>query len=218
MMMDLLRGVLGLAVLVTIGICLSENRAAIRPRVVLSALALQVAIGALVLFVPWGRIALGDAASAVNEVIAYGNKGMEFMFGGLVGSRMRELFGDTAFGFAFRVLSAIIYMSALIAILYHVGLMRWLVAALGIVFQKLVGVSRLESFSAVTTIFLGQSEMPWRFPEDCCSPNSSVPAPSPAQSSSITCNSKSGLPRMSSRRRRPAPPSACALRSMWGRC
>jgi concentrative nucleoside transporter, CNT family len=159
-MTDVLRGLLGLTVLVSIGIVLSENRGAIRPRVVLSALALQVAIGALVLFVPWGRIALGAAATVVNHVIAYGNKGMEFLFGGLVTAKMLELFGDTGFVFAFRVLPAIIYVSALIAVLYHLGVMRWIVVSLGIVFQRLLGVSKIESFSAVTTIFLGQSEMP----------------------------------------------------------
>ena len=158
--MPMLRGLLGLTVLVAIGIALSERRGAIRPRMVLSALACQVAIGALVLFVPWGRVALGSVAGAVNQVLGYGYKGMEFMFGGLVGPKMQALFGDTAFVFAFRVLPAIVYMSALIAVLYHIGLMRWIVAGLGSVFQRLIGVSRIESFSAVTTIFLGQSEMP----------------------------------------------------------
>jgi CNT family concentrative nucleoside transporter len=159
-MMNVLRGVLGIAVLVAVGVALSENRSAIKPRVVLSALALQIAIGVLMLFVRWGRMALAAAASSVNQVIAYGNKGMEFMFGGLVGARMHEVFGDTGFVFAFRVLPAIIYVSGLIAILYHLGVMRWIVKALGSVFQSLIGVSRIESFSAVTTIFLGQSEMP----------------------------------------------------------
>jgi CNT family concentrative nucleoside transporter len=159
-MTGILRGLLGLIVLVAIGILLSENRSAIRPRVVASALALQVAIGALVLFVPWGRLALGASAAAVNHVIAYGNAGTEFLFGGLVTARMIDLFGETGFVFAFRVLPAIIYMSALIAVLYHLGLMRWIVFCLGMLFQKLLGVSKIESFSAVTTIFLGQSEMP----------------------------------------------------------
>jgi len=159
-MSDLLRGVLGLAALVLIGIALSENRRAIRARVVLSALALQVSIGDLVLFVRWGRIALDAAATAVNHVIAYGNEGTQFIFGALVSTRMHEVFGDTGFVFAFRVLPAIIFVSALIAVLYYLGVMRWVVVGLGVVFQKAIGVSKIESFSAVTTIFLGQSEMP----------------------------------------------------------
>lgn len=159
-MTETLRGVLGLIVLVSIGIGLSENRRAINLRVVVSALVLQIAIGVLMLFVPAGRMALEGCASVVNQVIAYGNNGMEFMFGGLVGARMHEVFGDTGFVFAFRVLPAVVYVSSLIAILYHLGVMRWIVQGLGSVFQVLLGVSRLESFSAVTTIFLGQSEMP----------------------------------------------------------
>lgn len=159
-MTDLVRGLIGLVVLIAIAIGLSQNRRAIRPRVVLAALAVQVAIGALVLFVPWGRVALGAAANAINHVLDYGNKGIEFLFGGLVTGRMSDLFGDTAFVFAFRVLPAIIYVSALIAVLYHLGIMRWIIVGLGLLMQKLVGVSKIESFSAVTTIFLGQSEMP----------------------------------------------------------
>jgi concentrative nucleoside transporter, CNT family len=159
-MIEILRSLLGLAALVAIGIALSQNRRAIRPRVVVAAFALQIAIGALALFVPWGRIALGGAAAAVNHVLDYGNKGFEFLFGGLVTPKMFELFGDTGFVFAFRVLPVIIYVSALIAVLYHLGVMRWIVLGLGVLFQKLLGVSKIESFSAVTTIFLGQSEMP----------------------------------------------------------
>jgi concentrative nucleoside transporter, CNT family len=159
-MTDLLRGLAGLLVLVAIGIALSQNRRAIQPRVVLAALATQVAIGALILFAPWGRAALGAAATGVNRVLEFGNKGIEFLFGPLVTARMFELFGEAGFVFAFRVLPAIIYVSALIAVLYHLGIMRWIILGLGLLMQKLVGVSKIESFSAVTTIFLGQSEMP----------------------------------------------------------
>lgn len=159
-MSGVLRGLLGLAALIAIGVALSENRRAIRPRVILSALALQVVIGAVMLFADMGRAALSGAAGVVNKVIGYGDKGMEFVFGGLVTPKMQALFGDTGFIFAFRVLPAIIYVSALLAVLYHLGIMRWIVTGLGVVFQKLIGVSPLESFSAVATIFLGQSEMP----------------------------------------------------------
>jgi CNT family concentrative nucleoside transporter len=159
-MSEVTRAALGLTVLIMIAVLLSEDRRAIRPRVVVPALLAQVAIGALVLFVPWGRVALAAAAGAVDHVIAYGNAGTSFLFGSLVGERMREVFGDSGFVFAFRVLPAIIYVSSLIAVLYHLGVMRWVVTALGLAFQKLLDVSQLESFSAVSTIFLGQSEMP----------------------------------------------------------
>ena len=159
-MSDILRGLPGLFILLALGVVLSMNRRAIQPRVVLSAFASQVLIGALVLFVPWGRAVLGAAAAGVGHVIDYGNEGIAFVFGGLVGARMTELFGDDGFIFALRVLPAIIFISSLIAMLYHLGIMRWVVLGLGTLFQKVIGVSKIESFSAVTTIFLGQSEMP----------------------------------------------------------
>jgi CNT family concentrative nucleoside transporter len=73
---------------------------------------------------------------------------------------MFQVFGDGGFIFAVRVLPAIIFVTALISVLYYIGVMRWIVLVLGTLFHKLLGVSKLESFSAVTTIFLGQSEMP----------------------------------------------------------
>ncbi len=93
-------------------------------------------------------------------MLEYGNQGISFIFGGLVDKKMFEVFGNQGFVFGLRVLPMIIFVTALISVLYHVGVMRWIVTGLGVLFQKLLGVSRIESFSAVTTIFLGQSEMP----------------------------------------------------------
>jgi CNT family concentrative nucleoside transporter len=112
------------------------------------------------LFVPLGRTLLAAAAHGVNVVLEFGNEGIEFVFGGLVTPKMFEVFGDSGFLFAFRVLPAIIFVTALISVLYYLGVMRWIVQGLGAIFQKLIGVSKIESFSATTTIFLGQSEMP----------------------------------------------------------
>src|SRR5438067_3148555 len=154
------RDVLGIAVLLLIAFNFSTNRRAIRLRTVSSALLAQFCIGAFILFVPLGKTILAAAATGVNSVLGYGNAGIEFLFGGLVQAKMFQVFGDGGFVFAVRVLPAIIFVTALISVLYYLGVMRWIVIVLGTVFQKLLGVSKLESFSAVTTIFLGQSEMP----------------------------------------------------------
>ena len=158
-MSDVIRSLIGVAILVAIGFALSYNRKAISWRTVLAALAVQIAIGAFVLFVPIGKVILGAIAGGVTHVIEFGNKGTEFLFGGLVSPKMFELFGGTGFVFAFRVLPTIIYVTALIAVLYYLGIMRWIITVLGMIFQKLLGVSKIESFCAVTTIFLGQNEM-----------------------------------------------------------
>ena len=158
-MSDVIRSLIGVAILVAIGFVLSYNRKAINWRTVLAALAVQMAIGAFVLFIPIGKVILGSIAGGVTHVIEFGNKGTEFLFGGLVSPKMFEVFGGTGFVFAFRVLPTIIYVTALIAVLYYLGIMRWIITILGMIFQKLLGVSKIESFCAVTTIFLGQNEM-----------------------------------------------------------
>jgi len=158
--MDMGRSVLGIAALMLLAFAISDNRRLIRPRTVLAALATQIGIGALILFVPAGRAVLSAAAIGVNHVIEYGNAGIGFVFGGLVKDHMMELFGGDGYVFGLRVLPMIIFVTALVSVLYHLGIMRWIVLGLGTLFHKLLGVSRLESFSAVTTIFVGQSEMP----------------------------------------------------------
>jgi CNT family concentrative nucleoside transporter len=158
--MDMGRSILGVAALLLLAFAISDNRRMIRPRTVLAALATQIGIGALVLFVPAGRAVLSALAIGVNHIIEYGNAGIGFVFGALVKDHMLELFGGDGFVFGLRVLPMIIFMTALISVLYHLGVMRWVVLILGTLFHKLLDVSRLESFSAVTTIFLGQSEMP----------------------------------------------------------
>lgn len=158
-MTDVVRSFIGIALLIGIGVLLSINRNNIRWRTVLAALAVQVSIGAIVLFIPVGKDALTAIAGGVTHVLEYGFKGTEFLFGGLVSAKMFEVFGGGGFVFAFRVLPTIIYVTTLIAVLYYLGVMRWIITVLGTIFQKLLGVSKIESFCAVTTIFLGQNEM-----------------------------------------------------------
>lgn len=158
--MDILRSLCGMCFLLLIAYALSTNRRGIRPRTLVAALLTQIAIGAIVLFVPFGSAALSAVARGVNGVLAMGNHGLSFMFGGLVDDKMFQLFGGHGFVFALRVLPMIIFVTALIAVLYHVGIMKWIINGVGIVLEKLLGVSRIEACSAVATIFLGQSEMP----------------------------------------------------------
>jgi CNT family concentrative nucleoside transporter len=159
-MLIIVRSLLGMLLLLFIAFLISTDRRNISLRTVLSALLTQVVIGALILFVPAGKTVLAAAANGVNHVLAYGNEGVSFLFGGLNSTKMFELFGGGGFVFAVRVLPMIVFVTALISVLYYLGVMRWIVAIFGTIFQKLIGVSKLESFSAVTTIFLGQNELP----------------------------------------------------------
>ena len=92
--------------------------------------------------------------------MSYSDAGSAFIFGSLVGPKMDVLFDGAGFIFAFRVLPAIIFVTALISLLYYLGVMGLLIRILGGIFQKALNISKIESFVAVTTIFLGQNEIP----------------------------------------------------------
>ncbi|MEX3958858.1 NupC/NupG family nucleoside CNT transporter [Trinickia sp. EG282A] len=158
--MEALRSVFGIIALLVIAFAISNNRRAINPRTVLAALALQLAIGALALFVPLGRDALGAIARGVGSILQNGESGIEFMFGGLVGPKMFEVFGKDGFSYALRVLPLIIFVTALIAVLYYLHVMKWIIKIIGSLLAKIMGISSIEAYSAVATIFLGQQEIP----------------------------------------------------------
>lgn len=158
--MGALNSLLGIIVLLFIAFLFSSNRKAINFRTVLGALVLQIGIAALILYVPAGRDVLGAAADGVSKVISYGNEGISFLFGGLVSDKMFEVFGGGGFVFAFRVLPTIVFFSALISLLYYIGVMQWVIRILGGALQKLLGTSKAESMSAAANIFVGQTEAP----------------------------------------------------------
>lgn len=152
--------IIGIVVLLAIAFLLSNNRKAISLRTVGGAFLIQIGIGALVLYSELGRQALLGAAEAVNKVIAYGNEGISFLFGGLVSDKMFELFGGGGFIFAFRVLPAIVFFASLISVLYYLGIMQWVIRLIGGFLQKILGTSKTESMSAAANIFVGQTEAP----------------------------------------------------------
>lgn len=121
--MSALNSILGIVVLLLIAFVLSNNRKAISFRTVIGALVLQVGIGAIILYWETGRKGLLAAAEGVSKVISYGNDGISFLFGGLVSDKMFEVFGGGGFVFALKVLPPIIFFSALISVLYYLGIM-----------------------------------------------------------------------------------------------
>lgn len=158
--MEMLMSLVGMAVLILVGIMLSHNRSAINVRTVIGAFLIQVCIGVLALYVPLGRQVLASITSGVGNVIAYGNDGIAFMFGGLASDKMFDLFGGGGFVFALRVLPMIVFFSSLIAVLYYLGIMQWVVRLLGGSLQLLLRTSRTESLSATANIFVGMTEAP----------------------------------------------------------
>ena len=146
---------LGVCLLLFVAVGLSSNRAAIRLRTVLLAFGLQGGIGFVALWTDWGIAALAAASEYVAALLGYSRAGMEFMFGGLVGTS-----DSLGFVFAFNVLPVVIFFSSLIAVLYHARVMQWMIRILGGGLRKLLGTSHTESLSAAANVFVGQAEAP----------------------------------------------------------
>lgn len=144
--------VVGILALIGIAYIFSTNRKAIKWRTVLAAFAVQFTFAFLVLFTSAGRSALQWISGGVQNVLNTANDGIAFVFGTAVG-------GDN-FVFAFQVLPIIIFMSSLIALLYYLGVMQWVIRILGTALAKALGTSRKESLSATANIFVGQTEAP----------------------------------------------------------
>ena len=144
----------GMVVLIGIAILLSRNRKAISLRTVIGAFTLQFVFGAFVLYIPFGNKILLYISDGVAQVIAYGNDGIDFLFGDLTATF------NFGFIFALRVLPVIIFFSALISVLYYLGIMKWVINILGGALSKLLGTSHTESLSATANIFVGQTEAP----------------------------------------------------------
>jgi concentrative nucleoside transporter, CNT family len=151
--MQILMSLAGMALIVAIAIALSSNRKAIRPRVVLSAFALQAGIAALVLYTSWGNKALGAASQGVSKLLGYGNEGTKLLFGELASDKLGQ-------SFAIQALPIIIFFAAFIAVLYHLGIMQFVIRWIGGGLQKITGISKVESLCAASNIFVGQSESP----------------------------------------------------------
>ncbi|MFZ7165261.1 NupC/NupG family nucleoside CNT transporter [Avibacterium avium] len=158
--MSSLISVLGIVVLLAIAVLLSSNRRAISLRTVGGALLIQILIGAFILYVPVGRDILLSLSNGVSKVINYGNEGVQFVFGGLATDASFKAFGNDGFIFAIRVLPIIVFFSALISLLYYIGVMQWIIKIIGGGLQKALGTSKAESMSAAANIFVGQTEAP----------------------------------------------------------
>ncbi|WP_404377035.1 NupC/NupG family nucleoside CNT transporter [Vreelandella aquamarina] len=152
--MTLIMSLVGMVTLVAIALIFSYDRKSIRLRTVLGAFAIQAGIGAFVLYVPFGQAVLQAISAGVSQVLVYANDGIGFLFGGLADVE------NVGFVFAIKVLPVIIFFSSLIAVLYYLGIMQWVIRILGGALQKALGTSRTESLSATANIFVGQTEAP----------------------------------------------------------
>ncbi len=152
--MPIVNSLIGIALILAIAVALSADRKAIRLRVVAAAFGLQAGLAALVLYVPAGNYALQAVSGGVSALLGYAQAGTDFLFGPLA----RPEIGGTSF--AISALPVIVFFAALIAILYHLGVMQLLIRWIGGALEKVTGISKVESLCAASNIFVGQSESP----------------------------------------------------------
>ncbi|GAA7719969.1 NupC/NupG family nucleoside CNT transporter [Helicobacter pylori] len=159
MIFSSLFSVVGMAVLFLIAWVFSSNKRAINYRTIISAFVIQVALGALALYVPLGREMLQGLASGIQSVISYGYEGVRFLFGNLAPNAKGDQ-GIGGFIFAINVLAIIIFFASLISLLYYLKIMPLVINLIGGALQKCLGTSKAESMSAAANIFVAHTEAP----------------------------------------------------------
>src|SRR5213078_2419344 len=148
-------GILGLLTMLGLAFALSTNRRATRRKTVAWGLGLQFACAVFVLKAEIGRRMIQIAGDAVNRLLSYAFAGSEFVFGEL-GKRGSQL----GFYFAFQVLPTVIFIAAFFAVLYHYGIMQFIIRQLARVMTRFMGASGAESLNVAASIFMGQTEAP----------------------------------------------------------
>lgn len=146
-------GFLGIMALLAVAILASEARGMINPGLVSRTLALQAFIAFAALTTSIGQSILGVMTAGAQNIIAYTDVGISFVFGEL---------GDPSamFVFAFRVLPVIVFVSSLVGVLYYLRIMQVVIRAIGYGLRAITGASKLETVSAAANIFIGIVESP----------------------------------------------------------
>lgn len=147
-------GLFGLAVLIAIAWLFSNNKRAVDWRLIATGILLQIGFAALVILVPGGRDVFDWLGQGFVKLLSFVNEGSSFIFGGLMNV---ENYG---FIFAFQVLPTIIFFSALMGVMYHLGIMQAIVKAMAWAITKVMRVSGAETTSVCASVFIGQTEAP----------------------------------------------------------
>ncbi len=166
--MSILRGSLGLVVLLGICYAFSANRKAIDWKLVGIGVSLQIVLGILILLVPGVGWIFDQIAKFFVEILNFSEAGANFIFGNWsnnvevvnVGPDGTKTPHNIGYIFAFRVLPTIVFFSALTAILYYIGLLQIVIKGMAWGMTRFMGLSGPESLAMAANIFIGQTEAP----------------------------------------------------------
>src|SRR5919201_5819185 len=148
-------GILGLLTMLVLAYVFSTNRKAIRVKTVAWGLGLQMVFAVFVLRIDLGRRLFQVIGDAANRVLAYSFAGSQFIFG-----ELGKQNSSVGFIFAFQVLPVVIFICALFAILYHFGIMQFIIRIAAWLMTRIMGASGAESLNVAASIFMGQTEAP----------------------------------------------------------
>ena len=151
--MTLLLNILGIIVVIGGLYLFSENKGKVDKKLIAKALVAQFVIAFLLVKFPLGQNIVKSVSDFVTNVLNYGFEGVSFVFGSLAD-------GSTGYIFAISVLANIVFTAALVAALYYLGVINFVVSMIGGAIQKVFGTSKVESFVAVANMFLSQTESP----------------------------------------------------------
>ncbi|MFC1678934.1 NupC/NupG family nucleoside CNT transporter [Elusimicrobiota bacterium] len=166
--MNFIRGLIGIVGLLGIAFLLSNNKKKIKLDTVAWGIGLQLVLGLFLLKTPVGLWLFDKANTVVITLLSYSDKGSGFVFGNLINNTLDvtaegTLMGKAALGtafFAFKVLPTIIFFSALMSILYYLGIMQKIIIVFAKLMSKTMKTSGSESLSIAANIFVGQTEAP----------------------------------------------------------
>ena len=150
----LIRGLIGMSVLILIAFLFSNNRKAINWKTASFGLVLQIILAIAVLKISWVKMIFESAGKVFVKILDFTMEGTKFLFGDLVSV---ENFGNV---FIFSILPTVIFFAALTSILFYFGIIQKVVKVMALLLSKLLGVSGPESLSVAGNIFLGQTESP----------------------------------------------------------
>ena len=148
-------GILGLLTMLGVAYAFSTDRRAIRVKTVAWGLGLQITFAICVLRITRVRDAFQVAGDTANHVLNYAYVGSEFLFG-----ELGKQNSNIGFIFAFQVLPVVIFICALFAILYHFGIMQFIIRIAAWAMTRIMGASGAESLNVAASIFMGQTEAP----------------------------------------------------------
>lgn len=153
--MQFIYSIIGILLVLGIVYAISFNRKSVSLSLIGKALIVQFIIALILVRIPLGQQVVSVVSTGVTKVINCGQAGLNFVFGSLADSGTK-----TGFIFAIQTLGNIVFLSALVSLLYYVGILGFVVKWIGKGVGKIMKSSEVESFVAVANMFLGQTDSP----------------------------------------------------------